>query len=207
MTHNAPFVAAWSIYNNQLIFIVRLKRVDLNLIRIFFWCGQVSNVTIKRSFDCKQYNIYSWMHFIFNRMLHEQENMVNAQEAEQLDLDVSLAYNMKIRSLLPDTDQHFFSQPLHRLLNRSKRVKETWLKQVTMAKERAVRKHHQRTGLIHMQQRMRQWLNLARLGSISGVCILGYASRVRFMSCYVMSLEILCLFCSFYSDICSSRWR
>jgi hypothetical protein len=96
-----------------------------------------------------------------NRVLHEKENLISIQGLETLSFDITSTYQ-EFRPLLPAPDQHFFSQPLHWLLNRSKRVKEAWLKQITLAKERAVRRQCQHSSLTHMQQCMRQWLNLAR---------------------------------------------
>jgi hypothetical protein len=96
-----------------------------------------------------------------NRVLHEIENLVTDQALVRLDADISDAYT-ELQPLLADTDRRFFSQPLHHLLSRSKRVKETWLQQIRVAKERAFRKHRQRNSLIRMQQQMRQWLNQAR---------------------------------------------
>jgi len=96
-----------------------------------------------------------------NRVLHEEGNLLSLQEMESLNNNIASAYR-DFRPLLPATDQHLFGQPLQRLLNRSKRVKEAWLTQVTVAKERAVRRQRQRSSLTHMQNLLRQWLNLAR---------------------------------------------
>jgi hypothetical protein len=98
---------------------------------------------------------------------------VQHEEMELLNDNITRAYH-EYKSILPPTDSCFFSYSLEILLKQRRKVKEVWLEQVTTAKERAIRRQlqHITTGrgrvevhqmsLTCMQQRMRQWLNLAR---------------------------------------------
>jgi len=114
-----------------------------------------------------------------NAVLYDQENLVQKEELLRLNMRITQAYQ-EYKYILPTTDQHFFTSPLTTLLRKSTRLKEAWLTQVTAAKNRAVRRQRQRTiaradrasrrhhlrshtaTIINMQQRMRQWLQLAR---------------------------------------------
>jgi hypothetical protein len=101
------------------------------------------------------------------------ENVVQNEEMELLNDNITRAYH-EYKSILPPTDSHFFSYFLEILLKQRRKVKEVWLKQVTTAKGRAIRRQMQcfttgrgrvevhQMSLSHMQQRTRQWLNLAR---------------------------------------------
>ena len=108
-----------------------------------------------------------------NAVLHEGENLVQLEELDRLNANITQAYH-EYKLFLPTTDQHFFCNPLELILKQGHRVKEAWLKQVTAAKERAFRRHMQwfssgregveaqRLSLSRMQHHMRQWLSQAR---------------------------------------------